>query len=89
MAEVAGCESQYRHFSKNGNILRGVVNNSDLGVMQINEYYHGKTAGVLELDIYTLEGNLEYARWLYGKEGAQPWKSSSPCWNKDNHIALK
>lgn len=89
MAHVAKCESEFRHYGGDGNIIRGKVNRSDIGVMQINEYYHGKTAGKLEIDLYTLEGNLEYARWLYEKEGTVPWASSSPCWNKDNHLALR
>lgn len=88
MISVAECESTFRHFGENGNIIRGVVNKSDIGVMQINEYYHGDTADRLDIDLYTLEGNLEYARSLYEREGVTPWNSSSPCWGND-HLALK
>ena len=50
--------------------------------MQINEHYHSATAAKLGLDIYTIQGNVAYAQYLYQKEGTQPWSSSKPCWGK-------
>ena len=88
MAEVARCESTFRHFNSSGNILRGEVNKSDIGVMQINTYYHGDTADRLGIDLFTLDGNLEYARDLYERKGTQPWSASEPCWG-NAHIALR
>ena len=88
MVEVAYCESRFRHFDENGNLLHGEENYSDLGVMQINEYYHGDTAKRFGLDLRTLEGNLAYARNLYEREGTTPWLSSSRCWGYENHIAV-
>ncbi len=82
LIDVARCESTFRHTGKNGEVLRGVVNNLDVGVMQINEHYHLKTAKKLGLDIHSLEGNMAYARYLYEKEGARPWLASSACWAK-------
>ena len=82
MAEVARCESRFKQFDNDGSINRGVVNNKDLGVMQVNEYYHGKTADKLGLDLYSIQGNVAYAKYLYEKEGTRPWASSSPCWSK-------
>lgn len=87
MVEIARCESQFRQTNKGGTILRGEINSSDLGVMQINEYYHGKTAKKLGYDLYTLDGNMAYARYLYEKEGVRPWKSSSRCWAKYTEVA--
>ena len=84
LAEIAKCESSFRQFDKNGDVLRGKVNRSDIGLMQVNEYYHGAPAKKLGFDIYTVDGNLAYAKWLYNREGGQPWKSSSPCWGKSN-----
>jgi hypothetical protein len=86
LANVAWCESKFRHFKADGSVLRGEVVPSDIGVMQINEYYHGKTANAFGIDIHTLEGNLEYARYLYEKEGTTPWLSSVRCWGYENHI---
>jgi len=82
MVEVARCESRFRHADTEGNVFRGIVNNMDVGVMQINEYYHLEDSKELGYDIYTLRGNMAYARYLYGKQGIVPWSSSSPCWNK-------
>lgn len=84
MAEIAKCESRFRQFDKDGNAFRGIVNNKDVGVMQINEYYHLKRAKKLGIDIYTVEGNLKYGRLLYSEEGADPWSSSAPCWMKSD-----
>jgi hypothetical protein len=88
LSKVAFCESRYKQFDENGNILRGVQNSSDVGVMQINEYYHSTESIKLGMDIHTLEGNLAYAKHLYETQGLQPWSSSSKCWNK-GEIAMK
>jgi hypothetical protein len=82
LAEIAFCESTLRHYDSNGKVLRGKVDSADVGVMQINERYHKKTAEKLGLDLLTLEGNLAYAEYLYKKSGSQPWSASKPCWSK-------
>jgi hypothetical protein len=82
MIEIAKCESRFRQYDKNGEVLRGVVNSLDRGVMQINEYYHLETAEKLGYDLLTIEGNTAYARYIYEKSGVKPWVSSSPCWGK-------
>lgn len=91
MIEVARCESRFRHYDANGDVMRGIVNALDRGVMQINEHYHLETATKLGYDIHTLEGNLAYARHLYETQGTRPWISSSPCWgaSADASIAQK
>ncbi len=82
MAEISRCESHFRQYAKDGSVLRGRVNNMDVGLFQINEYYHLETSKKLGYDIYTVEGNMGYAKFLFNKEGATPWSSSSPCWSK-------
>ena len=89
MAEVARCESRFRHFGKNGDVIRGEVNSLDVGVMQINEHYHKDTALKLGFNLYSLDGNLAYGRYLFEEQGTQPWMSSSPCWGLHNHVAVK
>lgn len=86
MIEVARCESRFRQH-QDGKVLRGVVNEFDKGVMQINEMYHLEQAEKMGLDIHTLEGNLSYARYLFEREGLKPWVSSSPCWKKSQAYA--
>jgi hypothetical protein len=91
LIEVARCESHFRQH-EDGEVLTGVVNEFDKGVMQINEMYHLEQAKKMGLDIHTLEGNLSYARYLFEREGLRPWNSSSPCWKKTaayaNHAEL-
>ena len=82
MIEVAKCESHFQHLDKNGEIHRGVVNSADIGVMQINEFYHLERSVEENYNIYTLQGNTAYARNLYGREGTNPWNSSKSCWGK-------
>ncbi|HEU0080425.1 MAG TPA: hypothetical protein VFQ72_00150 [Candidatus Paceibacterota bacterium] len=80
LAEISRCESTFRQFDKDGKPIVGKVNKSDIGVMQINTYYHGESAAKLGFDLTTIDGNLGYARYLYGKYGSDPWSSSSKCW---------
>ena len=89
LVDIARCESTYRQFDQTGNILRGKVNQGDVGVMQINEKYHADDAAKLGINIYTVEGNVAFGRYLYNKYGSQPWSSSSPCWGNENQLAMK
>ncbi len=89
LAEIARCESHFRHFDRSGGVIRGEVNRYDVGVMQINELYHGKEAETLGLDLHAISGNLAYARRLFEREGTTPWLSSVKCWGTENHIARR
>jgi len=80
LAEVARCESGFRQVGSDGKTLRGEVNKSDVGLMQVNEYYHGEKAETLGFDLETVNGNLAYAKYLYEKEGTKPWNASQKCW---------
>ena len=89
LKRIASCESHQRQFNDDGTVLRGHMNSQDIGYMQINEKYHLGTALKLGLDIYTLEGNLEYAKYLYRTQGVKPWVHSSHCWDVPNEFALR
>lgn len=84
MHKVAFCESRNKQFDADGKVHRGVVNNKDVGIFQINEKYHLKRSIKMGIDIYTVEGNMKYARILYKESGTQPWSASQPCWGKYN-----
>ncbi len=84
MAAIAGCESHYKQFNMSGRIFRGEINDRDVGIMQINEDYHLEDSRALGFDVHTIKGNLEFARYLYEREGVAPWSSSSYCWSKSN-----
>ncbi len=88
LKKIAFCESSFRHYESNGEVRRGRVNRSDVGVMQINEYYHTKEASALGIDLENIDGNVAFARRLYEREGSRPWKSSSPCWDKVEDLAI-
>lgn len=77
---IAECESGNRQFNEDGSVLRGRVNSKDVGRFQVNEYYHLETSKKLGIDIYTWEGNTEYALYLYEKNGTRDWNWSKHCW---------
>ncbi|MCA9359958.1 hypothetical protein KC850_02885 [Candidatus Kaiserbacteria bacterium] len=80
MAEIARCESTFRHELEDGSVLRGRVDPADTGVMQINKRYHEAAATAMSLDLDDIHQNMEYARYLYDTQGTQPWSASMPCW---------
>ncbi|MES2216543.1 MAG: hypothetical protein V4481_04590 [Patescibacteria group bacterium] len=80
LVEVARCESEFHQFDKDGKLVHGRVNKSDIGIMQINQYYHSETADSMKVDLKTVEGNVAYAKYLYSKFGTSPWNASKPCW---------
>jgi len=88
LAEIVGCESHFRQFNKDGKVISGRVNSRDKGLAQVNVDYHLNDAIKLGFDIYTVDGNLAYAKWLYEKKGTDPWNASKPCWGKKTNTAL-
>ena len=87
LVDVARCESTFRQFDSKGMVVRGKVNSLDVGLMQINERYHADTAMRLGYDIYSVEGNVSFAKYLYSKYGTSPWSSSAKCWKASAPIA--
>jgi len=87
MVQVARCESTFRHTLADGSVLRGLVDNRDIGVMQINTGYHGDAATAMGLDLTNLQDNMAYARHLYETQGVQPWSASRACWG--NTVAMR
>ena len=79
---IAFCESAKRQFAQDGSVLKGRVDPRDTGIFQVNSYYHLETAKQKGIDIYTVEGNIDYALDLYNREGTTPWNSSKPCWGR-------
>lgn len=82
MAKIAYCESRNRQYNSRGEVLRGEKTPLDRGVMQINLHYHKETAEKMGFDLHNIDDNVAYARYLYEKQGAKPWMSSSKCWSK-------
>lgn len=75
MIAVAQCESGFRQFYDSGNVFRG--SSKYIGIFQIDETLHKNTASAIGFDIYTVDGNIGYARHLYTTQGATPWRNCS------------
>lgn len=75
MITVAKCESGFRQFNEDGTPLIG--HNLYVGIYQIAEKIHADYAQSLGMDIYTVEGNMAYARRLYEQQGSKPWPTCS------------
>ncbi len=86
MIDIARCESQFRQFDKKGNVVKN-PNSTAMGIFQIMSSLHKDTAADMGMDILSIQGNLEYARYLYEKEGTKPWNASKACWSKGSHLA--
>ena len=86
MAAVAGCESHFRQFNKDGELLKN-PNSTAVGVLQIMSSIHAEQALKIGHDIKTLEGNVGYAKYLYETQGTKPWNASKACWSKSIHLA--
>jgi len=80
MAAIAQCESRFRQFDSNGNALDGGAGGM-IGLFQIFASVHANYAKSLGMDIYTIDGNLAYARKLYDQDGTDPWLDSFSCWH--------
>lgn len=92
MAAIASCESQFKHFNKDGTVVKNPKSTA-IGAFQIMSSIHDPIADKLGLDITTIQGNAAYARYLYDKQGTKPWNASKACWGKSieaaAHIAVK
>lgn len=99
LKRIADCESGKRtkdgkaikgsatHYSSDGEVLLGRLNDPqygvDIGKYQINEYFHGKRAKELKLDLRKEQDNEAYALMLYQENGTQPWLASIKCWSSN------
>lgn len=79
---IAKCESGGTQYNSSGQVVRGRVNHHDVGLYQINEVIHQNAIAQTGVDIYSEEGNAQFARYLYEAEGLYPWRSSQYCWSR-------
>ncbi len=80
LIKVAACESQFRQFNEDGDVLHGIVNPKDIGIFQINEKYWLDKSIELGYDIYTIEGNINMAKYIYQVQPTA-WYLSEFCWS--------
>lgn len=78
MIDIAKCETSFRQYTASGETLKDPTG-SYIGLFQIDEQAHFIAAWGQNFNLYTLEGNMGYARYLYGKIGTRPWKGCVPA----------
>lgn len=76
--KIAMCESNFDSAA----IGERAVVGKDLGLFQINSYFHGDRADELGLDLMDAYDNTKFAVMLMRSEGLKPWKASQHCWAK-------
>lgn len=87
MIEIARCESRFRQLDSTGKVLKNPTS-SAMGAFQIMASLHADSAKTnLGLNIYDLEGNAAYARYLYERNGTRDWNASKHCWGKSQVVA--
>lgn len=83
MIEIAKCESQFRQYGRDGQVLKNSEGSSAIGLFQIMSSIHADFADdKLGLDVYSLQGNAAYARYIFDRQGTRPWDASKACWSK-------
>lgn len=95
MEAIADCESgdrlpsgkakkgSARHIDPNtGQVFTKANDNKtvDIGRYMVNEYYHGKAASKMGLDLTKEKDNKKMAYHLYATQGTEPWSASKSCW---------
>ncbi len=75
---IIQCESGYNVDAVN----RKAVVGRDIGLLQINTYYHIDNAKKIGYDIYNPNDNLVYGFILMKRYGLSPWTWSKNCWDK-------
>lgn len=83
LVQVAWCESGQKQFYEDGSLVRDGVTGTHVGLFQISEDWI-PTAKKLGDNIYTPEGNIAFALYLYQKNGLRDWKASQSCWGSDS-----
>ncbi len=83
MIDIARCESKHRQYTDAGNPLYGGYQGRMVGIFQVYSDIHLSYAASLGMDVESVEGNIDYARHLYDREGTRPWLSSMSCWGKE------
>lgn len=78
---ISGCESNFEQY-KNGKVHVGDTTPTDHGGFMISLIWHAKTARAMGLNVDKMKDNVDYAIFLYKKNGVSDWKASRRCWTK-------
>jgi hypothetical protein len=84
MIKIAKCESGFRQYNNDGSVMIS-KNGLYIGVFQIDPKIHNDFAKSMGMDIFTLDGNLAYAKYLKSRSGANPWPA---CFRSTINLTL-
>jgi len=83
---IVNCESGFRQYDQNGNLLRNQTVKDVVGIMQLHSRFHpapeviaafnrrhGTTYSVGDFNIKNPEGNVDYGIILFKVQGLRPW----------------
>ena len=76
LEKVAYCETRKNHYNADGTVIRGRIDNDDIGEHQINQRYWGAVAEKLGYDLEDKFDNARMAIYIYNQQGLQPWSAS-------------
>ena len=87
--KIIGCESQWKATNVHPNVRAGTTTpwSYDIGLLQINDYYHETEWEAQGLDMKNPKDNLEFGLKMMQQQGTQPWNASKNCWLKGDTSA--
>lgn len=82
--KISLCEDQGNPYNTHANKHEGVTWSTDIGPLQINDYYNESAMKKQGLDISKPLDNLNFGLQMLKEQGTQPWKASEQCWKYGN-----
>ncbi|MBM3274135.1 MAG: lytic transglycosylase domain-containing protein [Candidatus Sericytochromatia bacterium] len=85
---IAFKESNWRHYNRDGSVLRGQWTPSDVGIMQINEKAHPAAFPRARTDMrYNIEYGARYLKWQFERYGN--WEEAVAAYNSGSVVRRK
>lgn len=80
--KISLCEDKGNPYSTHANKHGTTTWSTDIGPLQINDYYHESEMKAEGLNISKPLDNLKFGLEMMSKQGTTPWNWSKYCWNK-------
>jgi hypothetical protein len=78
MIDIARCETKFKQYNPDGSAYFD-GSKTYIGVFQFAHSIHAPRAASMGFDLANIDGNLQYARYLYTTSGTNPWKGCLPA----------
>ncbi len=85
MISIATCESRLLQFDYDGRVIHGKIHPADTGLFQVNMAVWSDEATKRNIDVNTVEGNIQMAKVIYDTQGLSAWNPSKSCWSRSNY----